>query len=141
MKAKIHAILNNEPQLDEAYDRVVRLMPDIIGPGDKATVRMGERATRYEIHIASQVRSTARAAATEETPIQSTRSPNQDDDEDIQDVDAAVPGDVAIDPRLMDAGSEADQSGSEITREIAQLDQIDSAMDTEVPEDEMVATA
>ena len=136
MKAKIHAILNNKPHLDEAYDRVIRLMPDTIGPNDKATVRMGEHATRHETHIASQVRAAARAAATETTLSETTQSLNQNNDEDIHDVDAVAPGDAAIDPRLMEPGSEAGESDDDI----AQDDDIDYAMETEGPEDEIIAT-
>ena len=129
MKAKIQAILTGMPQNDVAYTKVVHEMPEIITPAGRHNARLGEGATRYEIQLASQIRSASflyRVPAIERTASQNRGY--SEDDGDREDDCIEVPArssDAMIDPRLTEAALDFDMLERETSQSRLGVDEMD----------------
>ena len=136
MKAKIQAILTSNPQNDAAYTRVIRDMPEIIKPQDKTLARLGADASRYEIHLASQIRTSSfsyQVPAIRRTPNQNG---DYDDDhnEEPQDDTVLSPArsdNGMIDPRLTGASFDT----GKLHQETTQLDMAADEMNLDTSSD------
>ena len=104
MRAKLQAIMLGLPPQDDAYAKVIREMPEIINWKDKADAKLGEDATRYEMHLATQVRSAsfAHAIAAINRTVSQEGGYVEDDNEGGEQAPPII-NDQLLDPRLLEA--------------------------------------
>lgn len=142
MKVKMQAILAGTPQDEAAYAKVVQDMPDVIRPEDKTYARLGEDATRYEIHLASQIRTTSfgyRVPAAERAPSQEEDYGDEDREEEGEENGFASPirsNHEVLDPRLTRASLDTEPYERETVRNEVVLD----PMDVDIPIDDSATT-
>ncbi|KAL6722001.1 tau 95 subunit of transcription factor TFIIIC [Lecanora helva] len=132
MKAKIQAILSNEPQDEAVYITVANRLPDVIRPKDTPYTKQYENATGYEVQLASHIR---RASAPERILAQNGDNDGDDDKEESDSVASSPTSqDRAIDPRLTAMAS------STLGEGIAPPEEVSDGMDIDTPLNESIPT-
>ncbi len=135
MKTKIQAILNDIPQQETSYAKVVRELPENVKPNEKANAKLGKDASQYEVQLASQVRSACYVDRVSVLEITASQDGGHDDtDGDEQDDGASDDG--MIDPGLADAAM--DINGSEEDTE--QIEEMVDDMEIDMSTDDEVTT-
>ena len=141
MKVKIQAILTGVPQDDIAYTRVVRDMPEIIDPQDKTNARLGPDASRYETHLASQIRTMSfsyQVPAIQRTPAPTGDYEDEHDGEQRHDgIESLTRSDNGmIDPRLTGTSLDTENFG----QETVQAEMVADEETLDMPDDHSIRT-